>query len=113
MVFCKRNTERKLISFRVLFESTTSRLHRIKKVQITKGKLHFFLIHIYLQLSLNIKMTVSDCVFVSKRGFNGTISSKFLPLPHNYAVSREKMGKICKKSIKQPKYKCRLLFFYI
>ena len=48
-------------------------------------------------------MTVSDCVFVSKRGFNGTISSKFLPLPHNYAVSREKMGKICKKSIKQPK----------
>ena len=44
-------------------------------------------------------MTVSDCVFVSKREFNGTISSKLLPLPHNYAVSREKMGKIFKKSI--------------
>ena len=45
-------------------------------------------------------MPVSDCIFVKKREFNGTISSKFLPLPHNYAVSREKMAKINNKSTK-------------
>ena len=62
---------------------------------------------------MNVKIPLSDCVFVSKREFNGTISSKFLPLPQNYAVSREKMAEICKKSIKTKTKKCRwLLFIY-
>ena len=55
-------------------------------------------------------MTVSDCVFVSKREFNGTISSKLLPLPHNYAVSREKMGKIYEKSIQTTQNKKKMFY---
>ena len=98
--------EQKLLCFRVLLESPTSRLYRIKKVQITKGNRFVInLKHSLALLSLILKMTISDCIFVSKREFNGTISSKFLPLPHNYAVSREKMAKINNKSTKTAKRK--------
>ena len=60
--------EQKLLCFRVLLESPTSRLYRIKKVQITKGNRFVInLKHSLALLSLILKMTIFQIVFLSVR----------------------------------------------